>query len=160
MRDGRSTGGNDERMHPAVLVADDDVAHRRGVREALEARGFVIAAESGDAEAAIGAATRLLPDILLIEVDLPGDGLNAIGRISRASPKTLIVVLSQSARPDDVVTAFTRGASGYLLKGISSPPPCAPPTTASLRSPDRSSRTSSTRSAAARSAASSSRTAL
>jgi len=119
MKDGRSTGGNGEPMHPAVLVADDDVAHRRGVREALEAHGFVIAAESADAEAAIGAATRLRPDILLIEVDLPGDGLNAIGRIARASPKTLIVVLSQSERPDDVVTAFTRGASGYLLKGIS-----------------------------------------
>jgi DNA-binding NarL/FixJ family response regulator len=119
MRDGRSTGGNDEQVHPAVLVADDDVAHRRGVREALEAHGFVIAAESADAEAAIGAATRLRPDILLIEVDLPGDGLNAIGRIARASPKTLIVVLSRSERPDDVVTAFMRGASGYLLKGIS-----------------------------------------
>ena len=119
MKDGRSTGGNGEHKHPAVLVADDDVAHRRGVREALEAHGFVIAAESGDAEAAIGAATRLRPDILLIEVDLPGDGLNAIGRIARASPKTLIVVLSRSERSDDVVTAFMRGASGYLLKGIS-----------------------------------------
>ena len=119
MKDGRSTGGSGEHKHPAVLVADDDVAHRRGVREALEANGFVIAAESGDAEAAIGAATRLRPDILLIEIDIPGDGLNAIGRIARASPKTLIVVLSRSERPDDVVTAFMRGASGYLLKGIS-----------------------------------------
>jgi two-component system nitrate/nitrite response regulator NarL len=118
MKDGISTGG-DQLRQPSVLVADDDAAHRRSVREALEEDEFVIAAESGDAEAAIGAATRLRPDILLIEVDLPGGGLNAIGRIAKASPKTLIVVLSRSERPDDVVTALTRGASGYLLKGIS-----------------------------------------
>jgi DNA-binding NarL/FixJ family response regulator len=46
------------------------------------------------------------------------DGLRAIGRIARASPETLIVVLSRSDRPEDVVNALTRGASGYLLKGL------------------------------------------
>jgi DNA-binding NarL/FixJ family response regulator len=102
-----------------VLIADGEAAHRRGVREVLEAHGFVVVAESGDAASAIGAATRLRPDICLIEIELPGEGLNAIGRIAKASPKTLIVVLSRSERPEDVVTAFTRGASGYLLKGIS-----------------------------------------
>jgi DNA-binding NarL/FixJ family response regulator len=101
-----------------VLIADDDVAHRRGVREALDAHGFVVVGESGDAASAIAAAGRLLPDICLIELEVQGDGLNAIARIAKASPKTLIVVLSRSERPEDVVTAFTRGASGYLLKGI------------------------------------------
>jgi two-component system NarL family response regulator len=104
--------------HPSVLIADDDVAHRRGIREALEAHGYVVVGESGDAGSAIAAATRLRPDICLIEIELPGEGLNAIGRIARASPKTLIVVLSRSERPEDVVTAFRSGASGYLLKGI------------------------------------------
>jgi len=112
-----SNGGNVE--HASVLVADDDPTHRRGVREALEANGFVVVAEAGDADTAINATTRLRPDILLLEVELPGDGLAAVGRIAKASPKTLIVVLSRSERPDDVVTALTRGASGYLLKGIS-----------------------------------------
>lgn len=51
---------------------------------------------------------------------MPEDGLYAIARIAKSSPETLIVVLSSSDRPDDVVNAFTRGASGYLLKGISS----------------------------------------
>jgi len=112
-----SNGGNVE--HASVLVADDDPAHRRGVREALEANGFVVIAEAGDADTAINATTRLRPDILLLEIELPGDGLAAVGRIAKATPKTLIVVLSRSERPDDVVTALTRGASGYLLKGIS-----------------------------------------
>jgi DNA-binding NarL/FixJ family response regulator len=114
-----SDGGHAGVDHPLVLLADDDVAHRRGVREALEANGFAVVAESGDAATAISAATRLRPDILLLEIELPGDGLSAIGRIARASPKTLMVVLSRSERHEDVVTALTRGASGYLLKGIS-----------------------------------------
>jgi DNA-binding NarL/FixJ family response regulator len=118
MEAGRTTGGNAELEHPSVLVADDDAAHRRGVREALEAQGFFVVAEVGDAPAAIGAVERLRPDIVLIEVELPGEGLNAIGRIAKASPKTLVVVLSRSDRSEDVVGAFTRGASGYLLKGI------------------------------------------
>lgn len=102
----------------SIVVADDDAAHRRGVRDALATHGFVVAAETGDAESTIGAVTRLRPNILLLEIELPGDGLRAIGKIVKASPKTLIVVLSRSDRPDDVVTALTRGASGYLLKGI------------------------------------------
>ncbi len=114
-----SSGGHVELDHPSVLLADDDLAHRRGVRTALETDGYGPITESSDAEAAINAATRLRPDIMLLEIELPGDGLSAIGRIAKASPKTLIVVLSRSDRPEDVVTALTRGASGYLLKGIS-----------------------------------------
>jgi DNA-binding NarL/FixJ family response regulator len=118
MQAGKPTGGMARVEHPSVLVADDDVQHRRAVREALEAHGFVVAGEASDAAAAIGAATRLRPDICLIEIELPLEGLNAIGRIAKASPETMIVVLSRSDQPEDVVTAFTRGASGYLLKGI------------------------------------------
>jgi DNA-binding NarL/FixJ family response regulator len=119
METGTPIGGNAELEHPSVLIADDDISHRRSVREGLEAHGFVVVGEASDAAAAIGAATRLKPDICLIEIELPLEGLNAIGRIAKSSPKTLIVVLSRSDRPEDVVSAFTRGASGYLLKGIS-----------------------------------------
>ena len=118
MESGRTTGGNAGPKHPSVLIADDDRADRRGLREALETHGFVVVGEASDAAAAIGAATRLKPDICLIEIELPLEGLNAIGRIAKASPRTMIVVLSRSENPEDVVTAFTRGASGYLLKGI------------------------------------------
>jgi len=119
LENGRPSGGNAPDGFPSVLIADDDVPYRRGVREALEADGFVVVAEAGDAETAITATSRLRPDILLLEIDLPGNGLTAVGRIAKATPKTSIVVLSRSERPDDVVTALTRGASGYLLKGIS-----------------------------------------
>jgi len=117
MDTGTPSGGA-ELEHPSVVIADDDAAHRRSVRDALERHGFVIVGEAADAAAAIGAATRLKPDICLIEIELPLEGLNAIGRIARASPGTMIVVLSRSDRQEDVVSAFTRGASGYLLKEI------------------------------------------
>jgi len=105
--------------HLTVLLADNDLPHRRSVREALEAHDFLVAGEADDAASAIAVAPRLRPNICLIELELPEDGLYAIGRIARSSPETLIVVLSRSDRPDDVVNAFMRGASGYLLRGIS-----------------------------------------
>ena len=89
------------------------------MRVALEADGFVIVAEAGDADEAVALSTRLRPDVCLIDVELPGGGLNAIARIAKSAPETLIVVLSASERPSDVVAAVTRGASGYLLKGLS-----------------------------------------
>ena len=89
------------------------------MRVALEADGFVIVAEAGDADEAVALATRLRPDVCVIDVELPGGGLNAIARIAKSAPETLIVVLSASERPSDVVAAVTRGASGYLLKGLS-----------------------------------------
>lgn len=101
-----------------MLVADDDAAYRHDVGEALEAKGFSVVDRVGDAAAAVVRVSRLNPDICLIELELPGGGLNAVARMAKRSPNTLIVVLSNSARPDDVVAALTRGASGYLLKGL------------------------------------------
>ena len=117
METGTPSGGA-ELEHPSVVIADDDAAQRRSVRDALERHGFVIVGEAADAAAAIGAATRLKPDICLIEIELPLEGLNAIGRIAKASPGTMVVALTRSDRQEDVVSAFTRGASGYLLKEI------------------------------------------
>jgi DNA-binding NarL/FixJ family response regulator len=116
---GKPIGGNVDLAHPSVVIADDDPSQRRSVRDALEENGFVVVAEASDSAAAIGAATRLKPDVCLIEIELGGEGLHAIGRIAKGSPETMIVVLSRSDRPEDVVGAFAHGASGYLLKGIS-----------------------------------------
>jgi len=115
----RPTGGDAGVEQLSVLIADDDAPFRAAIRRALEEDGLVVVFEAADAATAIGAVTRLQPDICLIEIELPDDGLAAIGRIVKASPETLVIVLSRSDRPEDVVTAFTRGASGYLLKGLS-----------------------------------------
>jgi DNA-binding NarL/FixJ family response regulator len=105
--------------HLTVLVADADAAHRRTVRESLETHGLDIVGEAGDLASAAKVASRLRPDICLVDIDSPEDRPSEIGKIAKASPETLIVVLSQSRRPEDVVAALTHGASGYLLKGIS-----------------------------------------
>jgi DNA-binding NarL/FixJ family response regulator len=112
----RPTEGNAARENLTVLLADADVVFRRGVREALEADGFMVTDEVGDAASAVTAASRLNPNICLIELELLGPGPKAIARIAKSSPETLIVVISYSNRPQDVVGALTRGASGYLLK--------------------------------------------
>lgn len=119
MKAGSPSGESGALEHLTILVADADVALRRAIRDALEAQGFVVVAEVADAPSAVAGTSRLQPDICLIELDLPGEGLDAIGRIAKASPRTLIVVLTSSDRQEDVVAAFTRGASGYLLKEIS-----------------------------------------
>jgi two-component system nitrate/nitrite response regulator NarL len=116
MEEGSPSEEDAAREHLTVLLADDDVAFRRGVREVLVAGGLTVVDEVGGATDAIVAASRLNPDICLIELELPGEGANAIARIAKRSPSTLIVVLSHSARPEDVVGALSRGASGYLLK--------------------------------------------
>ncbi len=117
---GKPTRGDTPLKHLTILLADADRPHRRGVRVALEADGFIVVAETDDAAHAIVSASRLQPDICLIDIELPGGGHNAIARIAKATPKTLIVVLSLSDRAGDVVAAVTRGASGYLLKGLNS----------------------------------------
>lgn len=89
------------------------------MRAGLEAHGFLVVAEAGEAAQAVSSASRLRPNVCLIDVELPGGGLNAIARIAKTSPRSMIVVLSRSDRAGDVVAAVTRGASGYLLKGIS-----------------------------------------
>ena len=114
----RPTGAHAPREHLTVLVADDDAVFCREVGETLEADGFSVVDRVGDAASAIVGVSRLNPDICLIDLELPGGGLNAIPRMAKRSPNTLIVVLSNSAGPDDVVAALTRGASGYLLKGL------------------------------------------
>jgi DNA-binding NarL/FixJ family response regulator len=115
----RWTGGDAAPERLSVLVADPDPEQRAAVREALEAHGLAIAGEAGDAASAAAAASRQRPDILLLELRLPGDPLQAIARVAKASPETLVVVLTASDRTEDVVSAFARGAAGYLLKGLS-----------------------------------------
>jgi two-component system nitrate/nitrite response regulator NarL len=101
----------------SVLIADPQSAFRAGIRAALEADGFVVVAEAADAAATVSNAVNTRPDICLLEVVMPGNGLNAIAAIARRSPATTIVVLTVSSDHEDVLAALERGASGYLLKG-------------------------------------------
>jgi DNA-binding NarL/FixJ family response regulator len=100
-----------------VLLADDHVALRSGTRMALEDAGFEVCAEAGDARTAVEAALREKPDIALLDINMPGDGIEAAAEISRVLPETAVVMLTISEDDDDLFNAIRAGAVGYLLKG-------------------------------------------
>lgn len=102
-----------------VLIADDHVPTRLGVRIALESDGFVVCAEEATGVAAVAAALREEPDVCLLDVHMPGgDGIEAATAIRAQLPDAQIVMLSGSSDDDDLFAALEAGASGYLLKGI------------------------------------------
>ena len=100
-----------------MLIADDHPPARAGIRSSLEANeGFEVVAEVGDAESAVNAAASCQPDVCLLDINMPGSGLKAIGPILDAVPTAAVVMLTVSRDDDDLFTALRSGASGYLLK--------------------------------------------
>src|SRR5919199_495728 len=99
-----------------VLVADDHVPTRVGVRLALDGQGFVVCAEAADAEEAIAAASRERPDLCLLDIGMPGNGIAAAAEIKLRLPETAIVMLTISRDDNDLFDSLQAGASGYLLK--------------------------------------------
>lgn len=101
-----------------VLVVDDHPVVREGLRAFLATRdGITVVGEAGDGEAAVSAAARLRPDVVLMDLLMPGmDGLEAIRRIRQADESARILVLTSFSSADQVVPALRHGAAGYLLK--------------------------------------------
>lgn len=108
-----------EPAEPTVLLADDHVATRAGVRHALEPHGLRVVAEAGSAAEAVAAALRHRPDVCVLAVRMPGNGIEAARQISEALPMIKIVMLTASERDDDLFAALRAGADGYLLKTMS-----------------------------------------
>jgi DNA-binding NarL/FixJ family response regulator len=102
-----------------VVLADHHVPTRAGVRLALQADGLRVVAEAATAADAVEAACRLSPDVCLLAVQLPGDGIEATRQIRDALPRTKIVMLTASERDEDLFGALRAGADGYLLKSTS-----------------------------------------
>ena len=101
-----------------VVVADDHPPTRAGVRGALEESGFEVVAEVGDARKAIDACVEHHPDVALLDIHMPGNGIAAAGEIGRKMPDVAIVMLTASRDDDDLFEALRAGASGYLLKDM------------------------------------------
>ncbi len=89
---------------------------RTGIRAALESGGFEVCAEAGDLDEALESALRKRPDLCVVDVDLPGGGIAAVGQITAAVPDTAVVMLTLSRHDADVFAALRAGASGYLQR--------------------------------------------
>jgi DNA-binding NarL/FixJ family response regulator len=99
------------------VVLADDHAHLRGrIRAALESGGCTICGEGATADEAIELARAHRPDVVLLDIHMPGNGIRAAGQISRDVPETVVVMLTQSTDDDDLFDSLRAGASGYLLK--------------------------------------------
>lgn len=101
---------------PTIVIADDHAATRGGVRAALEEGGFDVCAEADDAAGAVEAALRERPDLCLLDIQMPGNGIEAAAEIARGLPGTRVVMLTVSVSDDDLFLALRAGARGYLLK--------------------------------------------
>lgn len=104
-----------------VLVVDDHPLFRQGVVHSLAAApGIKVVGEAATGEEALAFAQALLPDVMLLDLSMPGwDGLVTAERVATACPATAIVILTVSEEQDRLLAAFKAGARAYVLKGVS-----------------------------------------
>ena len=102
-----------------VLLADDHPVVRSGLRALLDSlTGYEVVAEAIDGESAVREAQLTRPDVVLMDIRMPGiDGIEATRRVCAAVPATAILVLTMFDDDDTVFAAMRAGAQGYLLKG-------------------------------------------
>ncbi len=106
-----------------VLIVDDHPVVRQGLRSFLGSRdGIEVVGEAADGEAAVAEAARLDPDVVLLDLVMPGTGgVEAIRRIRAGGDRPAVLVLTSFAGDDQVLAAVRAGAAGYLLKDVAGP---------------------------------------
>jgi len=108
-------------MAERILLVDDHPLTRSALAGLLTQHGFDVVGEASDGEKAIVKAASLAPDLILLDLSMPGlDGLSALPRLREAAPKCEVVVLTASGTEENLLGAIRGGAAGYLLK--SEPP--------------------------------------
>jgi len=104
-----------------ILIADDHTLFRESLGSLLASRGFEIVGQARDGREAVDLARRLQPDIVLMDLSMPGlDGLAATRLISAEMPQVKVVVLTGSDEDEKLFEAIKSGAQGYLLKNLES----------------------------------------
>jgi DNA-binding NarL/FixJ family response regulator len=101
-----------------IVVVDDHPLFRGGVIHALQAHGYDIVGDGGTAEDAVRLAGEAAPDVMLIDVAMPGCGIAAARGIRANNPHVKIIALTASEDPEHVSAMLECGANGYVLKGV------------------------------------------
>lgn len=108
-------------MNPriGIVLVDDHPMFRRGLRGLLESVGdTVVLGEAGTGQEAIRLATEHRPDVVLMDLNLPGmSGIEATRGVLRASPRTAVLVITMVEDEDAIMSALDAGARGYVMKG-------------------------------------------
>jgi DNA-binding NarL/FixJ family response regulator len=100
-----------------VLVVDDAELFREALKAAFTQEGFEVVAVAGDAMAGIDLAREHDPDLVMLDLLMPGmSGLDVLSTIVKASPRSRVVLLTASESSEDLLAAVKAGASGYLTK--------------------------------------------
>ena len=107
-------------MKPSVFIVDDHELFRAGVRAEL-AEHVEVAGDAASVEEAVPAILRAEPDVVLLDVHMPGGGgVEVIRQVAQQRPTQRFLALSVSDAPDDVIAVIRAGARGYVTKSISS----------------------------------------
>jgi len=105
-------------MSIKLLIADDHEVVRQGLKALFFGTEVKVIGEAATGDAAVKAALKLEPDVVMLDIRMPGgDGLTALGRIKLEAPNLPVIMLSTYDNPTYVARAVALGASGYLLKG-------------------------------------------
>ena len=104
-------------MRINILVADDHEMIRKGLASLLEGTDIDIVAEAENAEDTVKAVVEHQPDVVLLDIRMPGDGIKALKQIRHKVPEARIVVLSTYDNPTYVARSVAAGAVDYMLKG-------------------------------------------
>lgn len=102
-----------------ILIADDHPLLRDGIKQLFgECREFTVVGETADGHSTVAEARRLKPDVVVMDITMPGlDGIDATRSIVEAVPSTKVLILSMHKNRQYVMESFRAGASGYMLKG-------------------------------------------
>jgi len=104
-------------MATSVLVVDDHPLTREALASLLQSHGFDVVGLASDGAEAIVVAAEVGPDLVLLDLSMPGlDGLTALPRLREAAPDCEVVVLTASGTEENLLAAIRGGAAGYLLK--------------------------------------------
>lgn len=102
-----------------VVIADDHPLLREGLVRSLTIPSDIeVVGQGGSAEEALRLAAAHAPEVMLLDIGMPGGGLEAARRLRKDHPDTQVAILTASERPADVIEALRSGVKGYLVKGI------------------------------------------
>lgn len=104
-------------MPTRIILADDHVIVRQGIKSLLEREGMQVLAEASDGREAIGYAESLSPDVVVMDIGMPMlNGMEAARELARCCPKVKPILLTQHDEPQYVSAALKAGVKGYVLK--------------------------------------------